>query len=259
MLTNKIVFITGASSGIGAACAKKFAEEGAKLLLGARRLNKLQELAETLQQEYDADVHIVKLDVCRQQEVQQVLSQLPKAWQEIDILVNNAGLALGLESFSEGTIEDWERMIDTNIKGLLYVTRAVLPGMVKRDAGHIINIGSIAGHYVYPNGAVYCATKHAVKALTEGIRMDVFGTKVRVSTVDPGAVKTNFSVVRFKGDKARAAAVYQGMTPLCGDDVADAVWYCASRPAHVNISEVIIMPTDQYSATLLARRKESQN
>ena len=253
MLKNKVVFITGASSGIGAACAKQFAAAGARVLLCARRIDILNNIGSQLQQEFGVDVHCFGLDVRKATQVTQTLNRLPDSWKNIDILVNNAVLAAGLDPIQEGSLRDWEDMIDTNIKGLLYVTRAVLPQMVERQAGHIINIGSIAGHMVYAKGVVYCATKQAVNALSNGLRLDLLGTKIRVSSVDPGAVETNFSAVRFKGDTKRASAVYEGMTPLKPDDIADAVIYCASRPPHVNISEVIIMPTAQASATTMFR------
>ena len=256
MLKNKIVFITGASSGIGTACAKQFAAIGAKLLLCARRIDILNRLKEELQDEHRVDVHTFCLDVRQSEQVTERLKRLSKEWQNVDVLINNAGLAAGLDPIQEGNFQDWDDMINTNIKGLLYVTKEILPQMVKRNTGHIINIGSIAGHQVYPKGAVYCATKQAVNALSNGLRMDLFGTKIRVSTVDPGAVETSFSTVRFKGDAKRAAAVYEGMEPLGPEDVADAVVYCASRPQHVNISEIIIMPTDQASATMIARKQE---
>jgi len=246
--------ITGASSGIGAACANYFAKAGTKLLLCARRMNVLNNIAAQLQGEYGVEVHAFKLDVRQPAEVKEALKALPEKWQKVDILVNNAGLAAGLDTIQEGNVQDWEDMIDTNVKGLLYVTREVLPQMVDRNSGHIINIGSIAGHQIYPKGAVYCATKYAVNVLSNGLRLDLFGTKVRVSTVDPGAVETNFSVVRFKGDTKRAAAVYEGIDALTPNDVADAVLYCATRPPHINISEVIIMPTDQASATMISRK-----
>ena len=255
MLNEKIVFITGASSGIGSSCAHYFAKAGAKLLLCARRLDVLNSLATQLQNEYEVEVHPFKLDVRDPLSVKESLKALPSKWQKIDILINNAGLAAGLDTIQEGRVEDWEAMIDTNIKGLLYVTREILPSMVERNSGHVINIGSISGHQIYPKGAVYCATKHAVKALSNGLRQDLFGTKIRVSSVDPGAVITNFSQVRFKGDEERAAAVYEGMEALTPNDVADAVLYCASRPPHVNISELIIMPTDQATVTMVARNK----
>lgn len=254
MLKDKIVFITGASSGIGSACANYFAKGGAKLLLCARRMDVLNNIATQLQSEYGIEVHAFKLDVRQHAEVKEALKVLPEKWKKVDVLVNNAGLAAGLDTIQEGNVQDWEDMIDTNVKGLLYVTREILPQMVDRNSGHIINIGSIAGHQTYPKGAVYCATKHAVNVLSNGLRLDLFGTKVRVSTVDPGAVETNFSAVRFKGDTKRAAAVYEGMDALTPNDVADAVLYCATRPPHINISEVIIMPTDQASATMISRR-----
>jgi 3-hydroxy acid dehydrogenase/malonic semialdehyde reductase len=254
MLQGKIVFITGATSGIGLACAHQFARAGAKLLLCARRIELLHELAEQLHKQYQLDIHVFQLDVSQAADVKASLNTLPATWSHIDIVINNAGLAAGLDTFQEGKLDDWEAMIDINVKGLLYVTKEILPGMIARNAGHIINIGSIAGHQTYPKGAVYCATKAAVTILSNGLRMDLSGTKIRVSTVDPGAVETNFSMVRFKGDAQRAAAVYQGMQPLTAEDVADAVVFCASRPAHVNISEVIIMPTDQASATIVSRK-----
>lgn len=256
ILKNKTVLITGASSGIGEACARQFAEQGAKLLLCARRIDKLVELVDELRNKYNTDIHSFALDVSQYHQVTEILRSLPSEWNHVDILLNNAGLAAGLDTIQEGDVQDWEEMINTNVKGLLYVTRELLPGMIARNSGHIINIGSIAGHYVYPKGVVYCATKYAVNAITNGLRMDLFGKKIRVSTIDPGAVETNFSMVRFKGNVERAKAVYKGMDPLNPEDVADAVLYCATRPTHVNISEVIIMPTDQASATMVARREE---
>ena len=255
MLNGKIVLITGASSGIGTACAVEFAKARAKLILCARRIDVLNDLATRLQLEHGVDVRTLHIDVRQRLNVTDALTTLPDEWKVIDILINNAGLAAGLDLIHEGNIQDWEDMIDTNIKGLLYVTRAILPQMVDRNAGHIINIGSIAGHQIYPKGAVYCATKQAVNALSNGLRLDLFGTEIRVSTVDPGAVETNFSAVRFKGDTKRAAAVYEGMEPLKPEDIADAVIYCATRPPHVNISEVIIMPTAQASPTMTFRDK----
>ncbi len=255
-ISSKTVFITGASSGIGAACAAHFAQAGARLLLCARNIDRLNEIAMPLKDKHKIDIHTFQLDVRNRAQVQQALKNLPKEWQTIDVLINNAGLARGFEPLQEGNIDDWEEMIDTNVKGLLYVTRAILPAMVARNSGHIINIGSVAGHEAYPKGNAYCASKHAVSALTKCLRMDLLGTKIRVSTVDPGAVETSFSVVRFKGDKERAAAVYKGMQPLTPADVADAVFYCASCPPHVNISEIIIMPTDQASATMVHRKQD---
>jgi len=252
-LKNTIVFITGASSGIGRSCARAFAREGASILMTARRADRLNGLAAALITEYGVPVHHFALDVRRQPEVERALTSLPEAWKTIDVLVNNAGLSRGLDKLHEGKLSDWEEMIDTNVKGLLYVSRVVLPGMVARSRGHVINIGSIAGHELYPGGNVYCASKFAVNALTRGLRLDLSGTNVRVSTVDPGMVETEFSVVRFHGDDERASKVYQGLTPLSADDVADAVLYCATRPPHVNISEVIIMPTAQASPTVVHR------
>lgn len=255
-LKNKIVLITGASSGIGAACAKQFAQAGAHLLLCSRRIEKLNALAAKLQTDYGVNVHSFSLDVSQYEQVAKALSALPTHWQSVDILLNNAGLAAGLDAIQQGKVTDWEAMIDTNVKGLLYMTREILPHMIARNTGHIINIGSVAGHTVYPKGAVYCATKYAVNAITQGLRMDLFGTKVRVTTIDPGAVETNFSLVRFKGDAKRAAQVYEGMEPLTPDDIADTILYCATRPAHINISEIIIMPTDQAAATMIARKEK---
>lgn len=248
-LKGKIVCVTGASSGIGASCAKRFAAAGAKMILVARRLGRLAELEQVLKQAYHCEVLTLELDVSKQQEVARVFSTLPHAWREINVLINNAGLARGLSKIDQGEIQDWEEMIDTNVKGLLYVTRAILPAMVQSKSGHVINIGSIAGHEVYPNGGVYCATKHAVDAITKGLRIDTLGSGVRVSTVDPGMVETEFSLVRFRGDAARAQATYSKFTPLRPEDVADAVFYCATVPTHVNISEIIIMPTAQATAT----------
>jgi 3-hydroxy acid dehydrogenase/malonic semialdehyde reductase len=256
-LKNKTVFITGASSGIGYACAKLFAKAGANLLLCARRLELLNNLANELVNEYKIEVHVFSLDVSQSLAVNEVMNALPEKWKNIDILINNAGLAAGLDTIQDGKLSDWEEMINTNVKGLLYVTKAILPGMVEKNAGHIINLGSIAGHQVYPKGAVYCATKYAVNALSQGLRMDLSGTNIRVTTIDPGAVETNFSVVRFKGDMQRVAAVYEGRDPLTPDDIADTILFCATRPAHVNISEIIIMPTDQASATMVARKSQA--
>jgi NADP-dependent 3-hydroxy acid dehydrogenase YdfG len=250
---NQIVLITGASSGIGAACAKVFANAGAKLILAARRLERLQELVE-LSDTTSVQFHLLQLDVSDRSAVESAISSLPPGWSDIDILINNAGLSRGLDKLHEGDIQDWEEMIDTNIKGLLYLTRYVVPGMVSRDRGHVVNIGSIAGHQTYPNGNVYCGTKAAVRAISEGLKQDLLGTPIRVSSVDPGMVETEFSEVRFHGDSDRASKVYQGVTPLTPDDVADVVFFCVTRPSHVNINEVVLMPVDQASATLVNRR-----
>ena len=245
------VLITGASSGIGEACSRRFAKEGYKLILAARRDELLRELDGKLK----AQTHLLTLDVRDRYAVEEAIKGLPKEWQQIDILLNNAGLSRGLGPIHEGNPEGWDEMIDTNVKGLLYVSRAVLPGMVKRNSGHIINIGSIAGHEVYPKGNVYCASKYAVDAITKGMRIDLNGTKVRVTTVDPGLVRTEFSEVRFYGDKERAEKVYQGYTPLSGDDIADAVFWASTRPTHVQIAEIIILPTDQASAYVLNKKE----
>jgi 3-hydroxy acid dehydrogenase / malonic semialdehyde reductase len=250
-LQNQTVLITGASSGIGAACARAFAATGARLLLAARRLERLQHLAAEL----SCPTHLLPLDVCDRPQVESTLAALPADWSAIDILVNNAGLSRGLDKLHEGNVQYWEEMIDTNVKGLLYVTRSLLPGMVDRQQGHVINIGSIAGHQAYPGGNVYCATKAAVKILSEGLKMDLLGTPIRVTSVDPGMVDTEFSQVRFPDDAERAKRVYQGMTPLSAEDVAEIVVFCATRPPHVNLSEVIVLATDQGSATMVHRRE----
>ena len=241
------VLITGASSGIGAATAHAFAREKCNLLLAARRRDRIDQLARHLADKYAITAQAITLDVTKQKDVDAALGSLSTAWEQIDILVNNAGLSRGLTKLQEGDIGDWEEMIDTNIKGLLYVTRSILPGMVKRKKGHIINIGSIAGHQLYPAGNVYCATKFAVKALSEGLRLDLLGTGVRVTSVDPGMVQTEFSQVRFHGDTERATAVYQGLQPLSADDVAEVILFCATRPPHVDVADIIVMPTDQAS------------
>jgi len=245
-LKDETVLITGASSGIGAACARAFAAEGARLILAARRRERLDALADAL----DADTLTFPLDVRDRAAVDAVLDALPEEWRDIDVLVNNAGLSRGLETLHEGDPADWEEMIDTNVKGLLWLTRAVVPGMVARDRGHVINIGSVSGREVYPNGAVYCATKFAVHALTTGLRIDLKGTRVRTSTVDPGMVESEFSLVRFHGDAERADAVYRNFPPLQPEDVAEAVLFCATRPPHVNVGDIILWPVDQKTVTI---------
>ncbi|HVZ41450.1 MAG TPA: SDR family oxidoreductase [Candidatus Kapabacteria bacterium] len=244
------VLVTGATSGIGASCARAFARAGARLLLCGRRRERLSALAEELG---SAGVHHFTLDVRHQAAVQNAIDSLPPEWKRIDILINNAGLSRGLDPIQSGNLEDWEEMIDTNVKGLLYVSRGVLPGMVERGRGHVINIGSIAGHEVYPNGNVYCATKFAVAALSKGMQLDLVGTGVRVTTIDPGMVETEFSLVRFHGNSERADTVYRGLIPLTPDDVADAVLYCATRPPHVSVHEMILMPSAQASPTVVKR------
>jgi serine 3-dehydrogenase len=253
-LKDKIVFVTGASSGIGEATARAFAALGARVLLCARRNERVEKLARTLASEYKASVHTFGLDVRHQAAVDKAIAALPAEWRDVEVLVNNAGLSRGLDKLPGGLVSDWEEMIDTNVKGLLYVTRAVLPGMIARGRGHVINIGSVAGLEVYPGGAVYCASKFAVRALTKGLRLDLNGTPIRVSEVAPGMVETEFSLVRFHGDAERAAKVYQGLTPLGPDDIADAVVWCATRPLHVNVSDVVIWPTAQASTSVVHRK-----
>ncbi len=254
MLTDRTVLVTGASSGIGRACAEAFARAGARLLLCARREDRLAELAASL----DAEVHAFALDVRDRAAVDAAVAGLPEGWAEVDVLVNNAGLAAGLGPLQEGDPDHWDRMLDTNVRGLLSVTRAVVPGMVARARGHVVNVGSLAGHETYPGGAVYCATKAAVDRITAGLRMDLLGSGVRVSTVDPGMVETEFSVTRFDGDAQRAAGVYRGMSPLTPEDVADAVVWVTDRPAHVQVAEMLLLPTDQAAATQVARRDQAQ-
>lgn len=239
-----IVFITGASSGIGAATARAFALAGAHLVLAARRIERLQELAAAL----IVPTYLIQLDVRDRAAVHAAVAAIPAAFAAIDVLVNNAGLSRGFEPLHEGVEDDWDEMIDTNVKGLLYVTRAVLPGMVGRGRGHVINVGSVAGHETYPRGNVYCASKAAVRTLNKGMRLDLLGTGIRVSTVDPGLVPTEFSEVRFHGDRARAATVYENTRPLSAADVADTIVWCASRRPSVNVEEVLLMPTDQAGA-----------
>jgi 3-hydroxy acid dehydrogenase / malonic semialdehyde reductase len=252
-LRGKIVFITGASAGIGAATAYAFAAEGARLLLAARRMEKLTVVADQALERGAAEVNAFELDVRNQPAVAEAVAGLPAEWSAIDILVNNAGLSRGLDKLYEGSIEDWEEMIDTNVKGLLYVTRAVVPGMVARGSGHVVNMGSTAGELPYPGGAVYCATKAAEKSINDGLRQDVLGTPVRVTSIDPGMVETDFSLVRFRGDEARAAKVYQGVTPLTPEDVADAILWAVSRPAHVNIAHVLMTSVAQANSLMFHR------
>jgi len=245
MLKDKITFITGASAGIGRACAHSFAQQGSRLILAARRREKLEELAAELQQTHDVEVHAIELDVRHREAVDAAVADLPAAWAEVDVLINNAGLSRGLDKIQDGYHLDWEEMIDTNVKGLLWVSKAILPGMIERDRGHVINIGSISGRQVYPAGNVYCATKYAVGAITQGMRIDLLGTRVRCSQVDPGMVETEFSEVRFRGDTDRAEEVYRAFPPLKAEDVAETILFCATRPPHVAIQDVLIMPQDQ--------------
>jgi NADP-dependent 3-hydroxy acid dehydrogenase YdfG len=249
-LQDRIVFITGASSGIGEACARAFAAQGARLVLCARRHDRLVKLAATLA----VPCHTFQLDITDRKAVERSISSIPVEFSDIDILVNNAGLSRGMAKVYEGSIDDWDETIRANVNGLLYVTRAVLPGMVERQRGHVINLGSVAGHYAYQNGAVYCASKAAVKAITESMKMDLLGTPVRVTSVDPGLVETEFSVVRFHGDVERAKKVYEGVQPMRAEDIADVIVFCTTRPSHVNINFVVMMAVGQSTPTTVHRQ-----
>lgn len=253
MKMNRIVLITGATSGIGLACARKFAENGDKLILTGRNEHRLAEIKKELSAK-GVEVLTLGFDVRDREKAIKYLENLPAEWRNIDVLINNAGLALGLEPEYEGSYDDWETMIDTNIKGLLTMTRLVVPGMVERNCGHIINIGSVAGDAAYAGGNVYCATKAAVKALSDGLRIDVANTSIRVTNLKPGLVETNFSNTRFHGDTARASNVYKGIQPLTGDDIADVALYAANAPAHVQIAEVLILATHQASGSVIVRK-----
>lgn len=250
----KTVFITGATSGIGEACARKFAEGGYNLVLTARRADKLAEIKKQLEAE-GAKVKTLVFDVRDTEAAKAAVSSLEPEWQKIDVLINNAGLALGLDKEYEGNTKEWSTMIDTNIKGLLTMTRLIVPGMVERNEGHVINIGSVAGDAAYAGGNVYCATKAAVKAITDGLRIDVADTAVRVTNLKPGLVETHFSNVRFRGDDERADNVYKGITPLTGADIADVAFYAASAPKHVQIAEVLILATHQANGSVIYRKK----
>lgn len=251
---SEIVLITGASSGIGEACARRFAQAGYRLLLNGRNASKLLRLQSELQALYGVDVHLLVFDVRDRQAAEHALKDVPADYQDIDVLVNNAGLALGIDKEYEGTEENYDTMIETNITALLMMTRMIVPGMVKRGKGHVINIGSVAGDAAYPGGSVYCATKAAVKVLSDGLRMDLVDTPLRVTNVKPGLVETNFSVTRFAGDKAKADKVYEGINPLRGEDIAEVVYFAASAPAHVQIAEVLVLATHQASGSIVSRR-----
>lgn len=248
---SKIVFITGATSGIGKACAYTFAQGGYSLLLNGRKQDLLEALKKDLEEQYAVDVHIMVFDVRDRKAAQAALEALPEKYAAIDVLVNNAGLALGVDKEYEGSEEHYDTMIETNITALLMITRMVVPGMVQRGKGHVINIGSVAGDVAYPGGSVYCATKAAVKVLSDGLRMDLVHTPLRVTNIKPGMVETNFSITRFSGDKERADKVYDGIKPLTGEDIADVVYYAASAPAHVQIAEVLVLPVHQASGTVV--------
>lgn len=253
-MNNNIAFITGATAGIGKATAELFAKNGYDLIITGRRKERLDEFSNYLKSTYKTDVLSLNFDVRELKQVESAVNSIPENWKKINVLLNNAGLAAGLGTIQEGNIDDWERMIDTNIKGLLYMTRTVAPVMVKNGFGHIVNIGSIAGKEVYANGNVYCATKHAVDALNKGMRIDLLPHNIKVTAINPGMVETEFSVVRFNGDEDRAKSVYKGLQPLLPEDIAETVYWVASRPAHVNINDVIIMPAVQANSTTAIRK-----
>lgn len=253
-MKGKTIFITGATSGIGEGCARKFAAMGSNLILNGRNTEKLEKLKLELTTQ-GVEVLPLPFDVRDRQAMRQAVNSLKGKWQDIDVLINNAGLVIGMDKEYEGSLDEWDIVIDTNIKGLLAMTRMIVPGMIKRGCGHIINIGSIAGDAAYAGGSVYCATKAAVKALSDGLRIDLVDTPLRVTNIKPGMVETNFSVVRFRGDTAKADAVYEGIRPLTGDDMADVVYYAASAPAHMQIAEVLVMPTYQATGTVCHRKK----
>lgn len=254
-MKGKIVFITGASSGIGEGCARKFASQGADLILNARNVAKLEALKQELEQKYGIRVLLLPFDVRDRKAAADALASLPDDWKAMDVLVNNAGLVIGVDKEFEGDLDEWDIVIDTNIKALLAITRMVVPGMVERGRGHIINIGSIAGDAAYPGGSVYCATKAAVKALSDGLRIDLVDTPLRVTNIKPGMVETNFSVVRYRGDKQTADNFYKGIRPLTGEDIAETVYFAASAPEHVQIAEVLVMPTYQATGTISYKKK----
>ncbi len=249
----KTILITGASSGIGEGCARKFASQGARLILNSRSADKLTALAEELKEKYDAECYVMPFDVCDRESAAAALNALPQEWKSIDVLVNNAGLAIGVDKEYEGNLDEWDVVIDTNVKALLSMTRLVVPGMLSRGRGHIINIGSIAGDAAYPGGSVYCATKAAVKALSDGLRIDLVDTPLRVTNIKPGLVETNFSVVRFRGDKQKADNVYRGIKPLNGDDIAEVVYFAASAPEHMQVAEILVMPTYQATGSIVSK------
>jgi short-subunit dehydrogenase len=249
-----IALITGATAGIGKATAELFAKNNYNLIITGRRKERLEKISADLKSKYKVDILTLNFDVTKRDEVEIAINSIPALWKHIDVLVNNAGLAVGLSTIQDGMIDDWERMIDTNIKGLLYVTRCVAPIMIKNGAGHIINIGSIAGKEVYANGNVYCATKHAVDALSKSMRIDMVPFNIKVTAINPGLVETEFSIVRFKGDEERAKKPYMGLQPLTPEDIAETVYWCASRPAHVNINDIIITPTVQANTTITLRK-----
>jgi len=250
----KTIFITGATSGFGRAIAEKFAQHGYRIIITGRRKDRLEEVSHHLQQQYHAPVLALNFDIRKQDKVNEAVSTIPAEWKQIDILVNNAGLAVGADLIQEGNTDDWDQMIDTNVKGLLYTTRAIVPGMVDRNEGHIINMGSSAAKVVYEKGNVYCATKFAVDALSQAMRIDLLKHGIRVTAIHPGAAETEFSKVRFKGDEDKAKAVYKGYQPLTAKDIADTVYYCATLPPHVCINELVMMSTAQASPYYFNRK-----
>jgi 3-hydroxy acid dehydrogenase/malonic semialdehyde reductase len=249
----KIALITGATSGIGEACAHLFAREKYNLVLTGRRIDRLEKLAKKLNTKYDTEIAVSSFDVRDREQVISNLEELPAKWKKVNVLINNAGLSQGLDPLQKGSFDDWDTMIDTNIKGLLYVSKIVSNWMITNSTGHIVNIGSIAGKEVYANGNVYCATKYAVDALNKAMRIDLLSYGIKVTGVHPGAVETEFSEVRFKGDKERAKKVYEGFEPLVAEDIAETIWFAVSRPAHVNINDLVIMPTAQANAGTIFR------
>ena len=252
-MKDKIIFITGATSGIGEGCARKFASEGANLILNGRNQDKLNELKVELEADFGIEVLLLPFDVRDRERAKVAIESLEGKWKSIDVLVNNAGLVIGFDKEIEGVLEEWDIVIDTNIKGLLNITRLVTPGMVQRGVGHIINIGSIAGDAAYPGGSVYCATKAAVKTLSDGLRQDLVDTPLRVTNIKPGLVETNFSVVRYRGDKEAADNFYKGIKPLSGSDVAESVYFAASAPAHVQVAEILVLATNQATSNVTYR------
>ena len=252
-MKDKIIFITGATSGIGEGCARKFASEGANLILNGRNQDKLNELKVELEADFGIEVLLLPFDVRDRERAKVEIESLEGKWKSIDVLVNNAGLVIGFDKEFEGVLEEWDIVIDTNIKGLLNITRLVSPGMVQRGVGHIINIGSIAGDAAYPGGSVYCATKAAVKTLSDGLRQDLVDTPLRVTNIKPGLVETNFSVVRYRGDKEAADNFYKGIKPLSGSDVAESVYFAASAPAHVQVAEILVLATNQATSNVTYR------
>lgn len=254
MNSKPIALITGATSGIGKACAELLATNNFQLILVGRRTERLEELKAHLENKFDTNILLITLDVRDRQSVESTFANLPLEWQAIDVLINNAGLAMGLSSIENGNVDHWDTMIDTNLKGLLYVTKNIVPYMIQHKKGHIVNVGSIAGKEVYANGNVYCATKHAVDALNRSMRLDLSKYPIKVSAIHPGAVETEFSIVRFEGDEAKAKTVYEGFENLVASDVAEAVWFMLNRPPHVNINEMTIMPTAQPMAGVVHRK-----